>query len=195
MSKQKQGFTLIELLVVIAIIGILSAIGLVTLSTTRERARDAKRISDLSQYRLALMLYANYDDKGQYPAQVSGSDKNFADCLYYDGSTYRHRLLESNYGYQSYATTSALSFPGPIMPVFLAAQMVPPVGDNTESMFYCYDTNGTSATNDLDSFILYTRLESNNAPWYWTNSGGKTATDDLHHTSDSCDSGNECAWR
>lgn len=60
MKKQKQGFTLIELLVVIAIIGILSAIGLVSLNGAREKARDAQRKSDLAQIKTALTLY--YDD-------------------------------------------------------------------------------------------------------------------------------------
>jgi prepilin-type N-terminal cleavage/methylation domain-containing protein len=70
---QKKGFTLIELLVVIAIIGILSAIGLVSLNGAREKARDAKRKSDLSSMKAALALY--YDDQtptNHYPAAAAG---------------------------------------------------------------------------------------------------------------------------
>lgn len=67
MQQTKKGFTLIELLVVIAIIGILSAIGLVSLNGAREKARDAQRKSDLSQIKTALVLY--YDDNNStYPA-------------------------------------------------------------------------------------------------------------------------------
>lgn len=66
MQQTKKGFTLIELLVVIAIIGILSAIGLVSLNGARERARDAQRKSDLAQIRTGLALY--YDDFNTYPA-------------------------------------------------------------------------------------------------------------------------------
>lgn len=63
--NNKKGFTLIELLVVIAIIAILSAIGLVALNGAREKARDAKRRSDLAQIRTALNLF--YDDYNAYP--------------------------------------------------------------------------------------------------------------------------------
>ncbi|MBI5467126.1 MAG: type II secretion system protein, partial [Candidatus Kerfeldbacteria bacterium] len=66
MTTQKKGFTLIELLVVIAIIGILSAIGLVSLNGAREKARDAQRQSDIATMRTALQLYTD-DHTNQYP--------------------------------------------------------------------------------------------------------------------------------
>jgi len=68
-SRKRDGFTLIELLVVIAIIGMLSSIVLASLNSARMKARDARRLSDLHQIRLALEQY--YDDKGKYP-EVSG---------------------------------------------------------------------------------------------------------------------------
>ena len=65
MSEQKRrGFTLIELLVVIAIIGILSAIVLASLSSARAGARDARRLSDLTEFEKALFLC--YDKIGSY---------------------------------------------------------------------------------------------------------------------------------
>lgn len=76
MQQTKKGFTLIELLVVIAIIGILSAIGLVSLNGARERARDAQRKSDLAQIRTALALY--YDDNNAYPAAGTVPDTGVA---------------------------------------------------------------------------------------------------------------------
>lgn len=60
-----RGFTLIELLVVIAIIGLLSTVVLASLEAAREKARDARRLSDMKQLQLAFELF--YDDNGQYP--------------------------------------------------------------------------------------------------------------------------------
>lgn len=64
-----RGFTLIELLVVIAIIGILSSVVMVSLTGPRQKARDAKRISDIKQIQLALELYN--EANGEYPDTVA----------------------------------------------------------------------------------------------------------------------------
>lgn len=55
--KTSQGFTLIELLVTISIIGLLSSIVLASLSTARNKAYDAKRLSDMVNIRTALEIY------------------------------------------------------------------------------------------------------------------------------------------
>lgn len=65
-KTSNRGFTLIELLVVIAIIGILSAVVLTSLSSAREKARDARRFSDMRELGKALELYNN-DNNGKYP--------------------------------------------------------------------------------------------------------------------------------
>jgi len=65
--KKKEGFTLIELLVVIAIIVMLAGIAMVSLTSARQKARDAKRMADLRQFASALELYAT--DKGEYVAK------------------------------------------------------------------------------------------------------------------------------
>lgn len=64
--RTSRGFTLIELLVVIAIIGILSSVVLASLGTARSKGRDARRLSDLKQIRLALELW-NDANSGEYP--------------------------------------------------------------------------------------------------------------------------------
>jgi type II secretion system protein G len=66
-KKKSKGFTLIELLVVIAIIGILATIVIVSLSSARAKARDAKRVQDLDSIRTALEMYK--DSYDVYPAQ------------------------------------------------------------------------------------------------------------------------------
>ena len=66
---KRQGFTLIELLVVIAIIGLLSTLAVVALGSARQKARDAKRLSDLKQVQTALELY--YTDNSGYPAAAT----------------------------------------------------------------------------------------------------------------------------
>jgi len=63
----QKGFTLIELLVVIAIIGILATIVLVSLNTARQKARDARRASDIRQVGLALEMYYDSQSPVAYP--------------------------------------------------------------------------------------------------------------------------------
>ena len=69
-ERKSKGFTLIELLVVISIIGILSSIVLISMGGAREKARDARRSSDIRQIGTALELY--YTDIEAY-AGASGS--------------------------------------------------------------------------------------------------------------------------
>jgi prepilin-type N-terminal cleavage/methylation domain-containing protein len=66
-SRQKKGFTLIELLVAIAIIGILATIVLTVLNSTRKKARDAVRWSDMNQISKAMLLYYDAASPNSYP--------------------------------------------------------------------------------------------------------------------------------
>ncbi len=70
--RLKNGFTLIELLVVISIIGVLTAIILPNMMGMRERARDSKRKTALTELKTALRLY--YNDYQEYPSN-SGNDE------------------------------------------------------------------------------------------------------------------------
>ncbi|SRR5258708_418567 len=74
--NRNRGFTLIELLIVIAIIGILSSLLFVNFSGARERARDSKRKTDLTEIKSALQLY--YNDYGKFPA--AGAGNTIAGC-------------------------------------------------------------------------------------------------------------------
>lgn len=61
----KKGFTLIELMVSIAIVAILTALIIVNIASSRMKARDAKRVSDIGQLQLALEQY--FTKNGVYP--------------------------------------------------------------------------------------------------------------------------------
>jgi len=66
----KKGFTLIELLVVIAMIAILTGVVIASLGSSRAKARDGKRVSDIGQIQLALELY--YEQNRSYPTSIYG---------------------------------------------------------------------------------------------------------------------------
>jgi general secretion pathway protein G len=89
MNKQK-GFTLIELLVVIAIIGILSTLAVVSLNNARQKARDAKIVSDVKNIQTALELYFN--DTGAYPQAANFSTTS---PLSFGSTTYMEKIPRS----------------------------------------------------------------------------------------------------
>lgn len=66
----KRGFTIIELLVVVAIIGILTGVVLVAISDSRQRARDARRKTELKSIENAIELYASYNN-GKFPSSLT----------------------------------------------------------------------------------------------------------------------------
>ncbi len=72
MKKLPSGFTLIELLVVIAIIALLTGIIMTNLSSSRGKARDAKRISDIGQMQLAVELF--FDRCKLFPLADTGTN-------------------------------------------------------------------------------------------------------------------------
>lgn len=98
MSKTNKGFTLIELLVVIAIIGILSSVVLASLNNAREKARDARRISDIKNIQLALELEAD-DSDGIYAATLDELAPEYLSSVPVDpqGGAYQFASLDSQY--------------------------------------------------------------------------------------------------
>jgi len=70
----KHGFTLIELLVVVAIMGLLATLAMFAFSSSRGKARDAKRKADIAQIQKALDMY--FQDNGTYPASGGATAPN-----------------------------------------------------------------------------------------------------------------------
>lgn len=72
MKKIKRGFSLFELLVSISIIGILVAIVSVSFSSAQKKARDARRVQDLSSMQKAAEQYYSTHNSS-YPINLYNS--------------------------------------------------------------------------------------------------------------------------
>ena len=68
-TSYRHGFTLVELLVVISIITFIASVVLASVNQSRIKARDARRISDVREIRVALELYL--DVNKTYPLASS----------------------------------------------------------------------------------------------------------------------------
>lgn len=92
-SNFSSGFTLVEMLVVIAVIGILYLIVFGSVSDSKARGRDAKRIADIGVIQLALERY--YDEFKKYPDTLSSLDSSVPkeDSL---GNNYLYKALNSD---------------------------------------------------------------------------------------------------
>jgi len=85
--KNSGGFTLVELLVAIVIVTIISGISLASLAGQRERARDARRISELHDIEDAVNLF--FLEKGYIPVSIyseyfdpADPDKDFIEKIF-----------------------------------------------------------------------------------------------------------------
>ena len=67
--KKKSAFTLIELIVVISIIALISTVTFISLSGSKQKERDAKKISDVLQLQTALENYKRAE--GVYPSTIT----------------------------------------------------------------------------------------------------------------------------
>jgi len=146
--KSGGGFTLIELLVVIATISLLSSIVFASLNSTRAKARDAKRISDIKQLQLALELY--HADTGTYPASSMG------------GFTWALGSCDTG---SNYFTNLAPLVSGG----YISALPVDPINNRTTvtpRQCYWYGTYGHSVDNcgtinaDLYEYVLFFSVEN-----------------------------------
>lgn len=160
MTNNKKGFTLIELLVVIAIIGILSAIGLVSLNGAREKARDSQRKSDIAQMGTAMALFFD-DNSNQYPLQVNAAPATSADCVknVSGTATFYDKLIVTPFTEAAQAGNNMWKTGGTVITAYLSRQLVPPAGGTGWMTTYCYDTN-EAATPARSSYSLFAGLEN-----------------------------------
>ncbi|MBI2465332.1 type II secretion system protein [Candidatus Shapirobacteria bacterium] len=70
MNKTKNGFTLFELLVSISIVAILSALAIVSFSSAQKKARDSRRVQDMSLIQKAAEQYYMLSSSN-YPTTLS----------------------------------------------------------------------------------------------------------------------------
>jgi len=144
----RHGFTLIELLVVIAIIGILSSVVLASLNSARQKSRDARRVADVGQIRLALELY--FDTIRDFPAALTALAPTYipvvpADPLggaygYFKCSTTQYHLGASLEDTNHAALTGDLDGI-PTNCVGSTVDSADTDGCNNEASRYCYDVS------------------------------------------------------
>jgi general secretion pathway protein G len=65
LKRKTSGFTIVELLIVIVVIGILATIVIVTFTGVQQRARNAKRQTDINAIASHISVY--YANSGNYP--------------------------------------------------------------------------------------------------------------------------------
>ncbi|MBI5254406.1 type II secretion system protein [Candidatus Falkowbacteria bacterium] len=88
---QKRGFSLVELIVVIAIVAILSTLVLFSLTGVREKARDAKRLSDMESIRQAMELVN--DSFGNYSGQKGCAKEDIVSNACYGATITKYLLI------------------------------------------------------------------------------------------------------
>lgn len=145
MPAKKLGFTLVEMLVVLAIIGILAVIGLTELRGAKESARDAARMSDVAQLRLALNLY--FDDREQYPAAVINPDIS---------TTVANGTIFS-------------AVDNPLYPGYISRVLLDPINRSGVGLYYQYDTNENTGHRQ---YVLCFHKEAGSKQWFYIYSSG-----------------------
>jgi len=106
--KKINGFTLFELLVSISIIGILMAIATVSYSSAQKKARDARRMEDMTSIQKAAEVYYSQNSYS-YPTQAQLTSSGVLQAFPSDPKTgtltpYTYGLTGGTSGYCACAT-------------------------------------------------------------------------------------------
>ena len=134
----RRGFTLIELLVVIAIIGILSAIVLASLNTSRDKGKDAAIQSDVKGIQSQAGIYFN--EHNNYGPELADVESNCAatDNLFYDPTVINQvaGIQNANNNAGIICNVSANGSEYAVSAALIA----------TPGTYYCVDSDGTATT-------------------------------------------------
>ncbi len=153
--KRKKGFTLIELLVVVSLISLLASVILVSLTTAKNRAREAKIKSEIQTIKLVLERYNS--DHGGYPNPTGSADNMYCigatDCIFIDNliTTPFPPLDESIAKQKSNLAAAVEIFPSFTQNVSFFD------GENRENKGYIYLACGGSTPfcNDNEAILIY----------------------------------------
>lgn len=167
---KNKAFTLIELLVVIAIIGILATVVLSSLGSAREKARDARRQSDLSEIGKALQLWAL--EYGDMYESLATQNCGFEVQTSYDGAYYGGGFMNSNHSIQtSYAVNSVMECL--VNEGYLPSEIHDPIGRVEGNATASNDSHLYMKATCAEGTYLYAKLEGKPQ--------STTATDDTCH--------------
>ncbi len=126
-NQRTGGFTLIEMMIVIAIIGILSSVVLIALGPSRDKAKDARIISDMNQIMSTMETLYN-PNTGKYPDSSAATANPAVSAAVTD---------IGNSGGQGFAMYPPST--GDIW--YLAIAML-----NDKTNYYCVDSSGNTLT-------------------------------------------------
>lgn len=139
----EKGFTIIELIMVMGIVSVIIGFTLVTYPSSRKRAHDTQRKSDLKQYQTALEIFANKNN-GLYPSRTGA---------WVEAAT---TLCVTDLGYTA---SECPKDPKDNKDV---------CGTGTNKCRYYYRSNGSgSGTVDATNYVLYAALERPETQEYW----------------------------
>ena len=152
-QKKVSGFTIVELLIVVVVIAILAAISMVAYTNIQSRARDSRRLSDITQIKNALLAYdvmyggvvrpgvTGYTKPGDEPSMGGWDVSSSASWLIF---------LRNTNGLM------------PVDPINDASDPSSAVaGANRLYAYYCYDA-GASAFPDSAAIVLRYRKDNGN---------------------------------
>ncbi|MDQ5932594.1 MAG: hypothetical protein QG649_679 [Patescibacteria group bacterium] len=98
-GQKQTGFTIVELLIVIVIIGILAAVTVVAYSTIQQRARDSRRVSDISTIAKAVYRWG-IETSQDFSGMPSGYNAVVASGWYntsYSTNSFKGVLVDAGY--------------------------------------------------------------------------------------------------